>query len=61
MKLGMGTGPVLSMLLAGPALSLPSMIVINRVLGLKKATTYITLTIIMATIAGLVAGNTIWR
>ena len=61
MKLGMGTGPVLSMLLAGPALSLPNMIVINRVLGLKKATTYITLTIIMATIAGLVAGNIIWR
>jgi uncharacterized membrane protein YraQ (UPF0718 family) len=61
MKLGMGTGPVLSMLLAGPALSLPNMIVINRVLGLKKATTYIILTIIMATIAGLMAGNIIWR
>jgi hypothetical protein len=61
MKLGMGTGPVLAMLLAGPALSLPNMIVINRVLGFKKAMTYIILTVIMATIAGLVVGNIIWR
>ncbi|MFV9631990.1 MAG: permease [Methanosarcinales archaeon] len=61
MKLGMGTGPVLAMLLAGPALSLPNMIVINRVLGFNKAMTYIILTVIMATIAGLVAGNMIWR
>ena len=61
MKLGMGTGPVLAMLLAGPALSLPNMIVINQVLGFKKAMTYIILTVITATIAGLVAGNIIWR
>lgn len=61
MKLGMGPGPVLAMLLAGPALSLPNMIVIGRVLGLKKATVYIILTVIMATIAGFMAGNTIWR
>jgi len=61
MKLGMGSGPVLAMLLAGPALSLPNMIVISRVLGLKKATVYIILTVIMATIAGLVAGNILWR
>ena len=61
MKLGMGSGPVLAMLLAGPALSLPNMIVISRVLGLKKATVYIILTVIMATIAGFVAGNIIWR
>jgi hypothetical protein len=61
MKLGMGTGPVLAMLLAGPALSLPNMIVINQVLGFKKAMTYIILTVITATIAGLVAGNIIWK
>jgi len=60
-KLGMGAGPVLAMLLAGPALSLPNMIVINRVMGLKKAMVYITLTVILATIAGFVAGNSIWR
>ncbi len=60
-RLGMGPGPVLAMLLAGPALSLPNMIVIERVMGLRKAAVYITLTVILATIAGFVAGNTIWR
>ncbi len=60
-RLGMGAGPVLAMLLAGPALSLPNMIVIESVMGLRKAAVYITLTVILATIAGFVAGNTIWR
>lgn len=60
-RLGMGAGPVLAMLLAGPALSLPNMIVIERVMGFRKAAVYITLTVILATIAGFVAGNTIWR
>ncbi len=60
-KLGMGPGPVLAMLLAGPALSLPNMIVIGRVIGLRKGAVYIVLTVILATIAGFVAGNTIWR
>ncbi|MEA3323574.1 MAG: permease [Euryarchaeota archaeon] len=60
-RLGMGPGPVLAMLLAGPALSLPNMIVINRVMGARKASVYITLTVILATTAGFVAGNTIWR
>jgi uncharacterized membrane protein YraQ (UPF0718 family) len=59
--LGMGPGPVLAMLLAGPALSLPNMIVIGRVMGFRKAAVYITLTVILATAAGFVAGNTIWR
>ncbi|HDN65597.1 MAG TPA: permease, partial [Methanosarcinales archaeon] len=61
MKLGMGEGPVLAMLLAGPALSLPNMIVISRVMGVRKASVYITLTVILATAAGFVIGNTIWR
>ena len=60
-RLGMGEGPVLAMLLAGPALSLPNMIVINRVMGFRKGATYITLTVILATAAGFVIGNTIWR
>ena len=60
-RLGMGEGPVLAMLLAGPALSLPNMIVIERVMGFQKATVYITLTVILATMAGFVIGNTIWR
>ncbi len=60
-KLGMGPGPVLAMLLAGPALSLPNMIVICRVIGIRKGAVYIVLTVILATTAGFVAGNTIWR
>ncbi|BBL66738.1 permease [Methanosarcina mazei] len=57
--LGMGTGPSLAMLLAGPALSLPSMIVINRVMGIKKGMTYIFFVIVVATISGYIFGLTI--
>ncbi|MCI4626373.1 MAG: permease [Candidatus Magnetoovum sp. WYHC-5] len=53
---GMGKGPALSLLLAGPALSLPSMLVINTVLGAKKTITYISLVIVMATITGKLYG-----
>jgi len=49
---GMGAGPALALLLAGPALSLPSMIVINSILGPKKTATYITLVICMAAFSG---------
>ncbi len=55
--LGMGEGPALAMLLAGPALSLPSMIVINRVMGVKKGTTYISLVVMIATISGYIFGT----
>ncbi|WP_440951554.1 permease [Methanococcoides sp. FTZ1] len=51
--LGMGKGPALSMLLAGPALSLPNMIVISRVMGAKRGASYITLVVVIATLAGL--------
>ncbi|MCD6206878.1 MAG: permease [Methanosarcinales archaeon] len=60
MKLGMGAGPVLAMLLAGPALSLPNMIVISRVMGVRKASVYIATTVTMATTAGFAAGIIIW-
>jgi len=50
---GMGQGPALSLLLAGPALSLPSMIVIYGVLGPKKSITYFALVVVMSTIAGM--------
>jgi len=53
---GMGKGPALALLLAGPALSLPSMLVIKSVLGLKKTIVYISLVVIMATISGLIFG-----
>lgn len=53
---GMGKGPALALLLAGPALSLPSMIVIMRTIGFKKTAVYVSLVIIMATISGMIFG-----
>ncbi len=54
---GMGKGPALALLLAGPSLSLPNMLVIQGVMGTKKTVVYVTLVIIMATISGFVFGN----
>ena len=54
--LGMGKGPALALLLAGPALSLPSMIVLIGIMGWKKAFAYIILVVIMATITGMAFG-----
>lgn len=54
---GMGQGPALALLLAGPALSLPNMLVIRSIIGTKKTLAYITLVVIMATITGLIYGN----
>ncbi len=53
---GMGQGPALALLLAGPALSLPNMLVIRKVIGTEKTIVYVTLVIIMATISGIVFG-----
>ncbi len=53
---GMGKGPALALLLAGPALSLPNMLVINSILGPKKTLTYIGLVVVMAAISGWVFG-----
>ena len=50
---GMGKGPALALLLAGPSLSLPSMLVIQGVLGTKKTVVYVTLVIIMSTFSGI--------
>jgi len=55
--LGMGNGPALALLLAGPALSLPNMLVIRGVLGTKKTLVFIGLVIVMATVAGMIYGN----
>jgi uncharacterized membrane protein YraQ (UPF0718 family) len=54
---GMGAGPSLALLLAGPSLSLPSMLVIDRILGHKKTIAYILLVIIFSTIAGVAYGS----
>lgn len=59
MGAGMGKGPVLALLLAGPALSLPNMLVIRSVIGTKKTITYVLLVIIMATISGVIFGSII--
>jgi len=56
---GMGKGPALALLLAGPALSLPNMLVIRSVMGTKKTLVFITLVVVMATISGYVFGS-IW-
>ena len=50
---GMGQGPALALLLAGPALSLPNMLVIHRVLGTKQTLAYLLLVVVMATATGL--------
>ena len=54
---GMGQGPALALLLAGPALSLPNMLVIASVLGWKKTGVFISLVVVMATISGLIYGS----
>jgi uncharacterized membrane protein YraQ (UPF0718 family) len=54
---GMGKGPALSLLLAGPALSLPNMLVIRSVMGTKKTVAYVSLVVVMATISGLIYGH----
>ncbi len=54
---GMGKGPALALLLAGPAISLPNMLVIHSVLGTKKTIAFISLVVVMATISGLIYGT----
>jgi uncharacterized protein len=53
---GMGKGPALALLLAGPALSIQSMLVLNTIMGWKKTVTYVSLVVVMATITGLLYG-----
>jgi uncharacterized membrane protein YraQ (UPF0718 family) len=54
---GMGKGPALALLLAGPALSLPNMLVIKSIMGTKKTITYVSLVIVMATATGYLFGS----
>jgi len=56
MKLGMHKGPVLALLLAGPALSLPSILVIRRVMGNARTFVFIVLVVVMSTIVGMLFG-----
>ncbi|MDI3548619.1 MAG: uncharacterized protein PWR10_2271 [Halanaerobiales bacterium] len=54
--LGMGKGPALALLLAGPALSLPNMLVIRNIMGTKKTLVFVGLVVVMATLSGLIYG-----
>ncbi|ENO92899.1 MULTISPECIES: permease [unclassified Thauera] len=58
---GMGEGPALALLLAGPALSLPNMLVIRSVLGTKKTLTFVAMVVVMATISGMLFGMWVER
>lgn len=53
---GMGKGPALALLLAGPALSLPSMLVIRSIMGTRKTIVFVSLVVVMATISGMFFG-----
>ena len=53
---GMGKGPALALLLAGPALSLPSMLVIRSIMGTRKTLVFVSLVVVMATISGMIFG-----
>jgi len=54
---GMGQGPALSLLLAGPALSLPSIMVLSGIMGPKKTAVYCTIIVVLSTFAGMIYGN----
>jgi uncharacterized protein len=56
MDLGMGKGPALALLLAGPALSLPAMFTLTKIMGFKKMITYVGIVVVMATITGYIFG-----
>jgi hypothetical protein len=57
MGAGMGKGPALALLLAGPSLSLPNMLVIRGVIGTRKTLVYVALVVVMATASGLIYGS----
>lgn len=60
LELGMGRGPATALLLAGPSLSLPNMIVISRVLGGTRTATYIALVIALSALVGMLAGYLVY-
>jgi hypothetical protein len=53
---GMGQGPALALLLAGPALSLPNMLVIRSIMGTKETVVFVSLVVVMATVSGMLYG-----
>lgn len=57
LRMGMGRGPALALLLAGPALSLPSMLVIRSIMGWRRTLVFVSLVVVMATLAGMLFGS----
>jgi uncharacterized membrane protein YraQ (UPF0718 family) len=57
MNLGMGNGPALALLLAGPSLSIPCMLALRGIMGAKKTATYVALVVAAATVTGLIYGS----
>lgn len=57
MRLGMGKGPALTLLLAGPVLSVPSMLVIYKIIGFRKTAVFVALVVVFSTAAGLLFGT----
>jgi len=60
MSLGMMKGPAIALLLAGPSLSLPNMIVISKIMGIKKTLTYVGLVVVLSAFIGMLAGYIIY-
>jgi hypothetical protein len=56
MGAGMGNGPALALLLAGPALSLPNMIVLGGIMGIKKTVVFCSIIVVLSTVAGMLYG-----
>ncbi len=57
LDMGMGKGPALALLLAGPSLSLPNMLVVRNVMGTKRTIVYVLLVVVLATLTGMVFGS----
>ncbi|MBM7854601.1 uncharacterized membrane protein YraQ (UPF0718 family) [Desulfohalotomaculum tongense] len=57
LDMGMGKGPALALLLAGPSLSLPNMLVVRSVMGTKRTVVYVLIVIVLAVVTGMAFGS----
>jgi hypothetical protein len=57
LDMGMGKGPALALLLAGPSLSLPNMLVLRNVMGTKRTIVYVLIVVVLSTLTGMVFGS----
>jgi uncharacterized membrane protein YraQ (UPF0718 family) len=61
MELGMGKGAAIALLLAGPGISLPNMLAIAKLFGVRRAAVYVSLIVLLAVLAGWFLGVIVWR